>query len=186
SWPGTLWDHGGGTVWGWLSYDPDLNLIYHGTANPGVWNADLRPGDNKWSATVFARDPDTGEAIWAYQITPHDGWDYDGVNENIVVDLPFPSTNSATRKLLVRFDRNGFAYTMDRKNGQVLSAEKYVFANWADHVDLSSGLPIENSEKRTHEGVNVLDICPAAPGGKDEQPAAFSPKTRLFYVPTNN
>jgi lanthanide-dependent methanol dehydrogenase len=186
SWPGTLWDHGGSTVWGWVTYDPDLNLLFHGTANPGVWNADLRPGDNKWSTTVFARDPDTGEAIWAYQITPHDGWDYDGVNENIVVDLRFPSADSATRKLLVRFDRNGFAYTMDRKNGQVLSAEKYVFANWADRIDLSSGLPVENPEKRTHEGVNVLDICPAAPGGKDQQPAAFSPKTGLFYVPTNN
>jgi len=184
TWPGTLWQNGGSTVWGWVSYDPALNLLFHGTANPGVWNPDMRPGDNKWSTTVFARDPNTGEAIWAYQTTPHDAWDYDGVNESIVVDLPM---GGATRRLVVRFDRNGFAYTMDRATGQVLVAQKYVDAvNWASAIDLTTGVPIENPEKRTHEGVVVTDICPAAPGGKDEQPAAFSPNTNLFYVPTNN
>jgi alcohol dehydrogenase (cytochrome c) len=166
-----------------VTYDPQLNLLFHGTANPGVWNPDMRPGDNKWSTTVFARDPNTGEAIWAYQTTPHDAWDFDGVNESIVVDLPFAG---AQRRLLVRFDRNGFAYTMDRSTGQLLLARPYVFVNWANAVDLATGLPQENPEKRTREGVNVTDICPASPGGKDQQPAAFSPATSLFYVPTNN
>jgi PQQ-dependent dehydrogenase (methanol/ethanol family) len=183
TWPGTLWQQGGSTVWAWLTFDPQLNLLFYGTANPGVWNADMRPGDNKWSTTIFARDPDTGDAVWGYQVTPHDGWDFDGVNESIVVDLPI---GGVARKLLVHFDRNGFAYTMDRSTGQVLVAEKYVFVNWADRIDLATGRPVENPAKRTHEGVNVLDICPAAPGGKDQQPAAFSPRTALFYVPTNN
>jgi lanthanide-dependent methanol dehydrogenase len=184
TWPSEdMWRKGGSTVWGFISYDPQLNLIYHGTANPGVWNPDLRPGDNKWSATVFARDPDTGLAAWAYQITPHDAWDFDGVNENIVVNLPFGGT---TRQLLVRFDRNGFAYTMDRATGEVLVAKKFVFVNWAESINLSTGAPVENPAKRPHEGVNVRDICPAAVGGKDQQPAAFSPRTNLFYVPTNN
>jgi lanthanide-dependent methanol dehydrogenase len=183
TWPGTLWRQGGGTVWGYISYDPALNLLYHGTSNPGVWNADMRPGDNKWSTSVFARDPNTGEAVWAYQVTPHDSWDFDGINESILVDLP---VGGAIRKLLVRFDRNGFAYTMDRATGQVLVANAFAPVNWATGIDLATGLPIENPDKRTHEGVNVLDICPAAPGGKDHQPAAFSPVTNLFYVPTNN
>jgi lanthanide-dependent methanol dehydrogenase len=183
TWPGTQWKQGGATVWAWFTYDPTLNLLYHGTANPGVWDADIRPGDNKWSTTIFARDPDTGDAKWAYQVTPHDAWDYDGVNENIVADLPI---GGATRQLLVHFDRNGFAYTMDRGTGQVLVAKPYVFLNWATGIDLTTGLPVEDPTKRTHEGVNVLQICPAAAGGKDEQPAAFSPRTKLFYVPTNN
>lgn len=139
-------------------------------------------------ADVNVRDPDTGEAIWGYQVTPHDGWDFDGVNESIVVNLP---VKGVARQLLVHFDRNGFAYTMDRTTGQVLVAEKYLSkptlsVNWADKIDLVTGIPIENPAKRTHEGVNVLDICPGTPGGKDQQPAAFSPRTRLFYVPTNN
>ncbi|MBA3595917.1 MAG: methanol/ethanol family PQQ-dependent dehydrogenase [Methylibium sp.] len=184
TWPSEfMWQHGGSTVWGFVSYDPQLNLIYYGTANPGVWNPDLRPGDNKWSTTLFARNPDTGQAAWAYQITPHDAWDFDGVNENIVVNLPFGDT---TRQLLVRFDRNGFAYTMDRKTGEVLVAEKFVFVNWAERIDLGTGAPVENPAKRPREGVNVRDICPAGVGGKDQQPAAFSPRTNLFYVPTNN
>ena len=183
TWPGTMWRRGGSTVWGWITYDPQLNLLFHGTANPGVWNADMRPGDNKWSASVFARDPATGEAVWAYQMTPHDAWDFDGVNENIVVDLP---VGGATRPLLVRFDRNGFAYTADRRTGQLLNANPYVFVSWAKSINLATGAPEENPDKRTREGEVVTDICPAAPGGKDQQPAAFSPRTNLFYVPTNN
>jgi len=183
TWGGDLWLHGGSTVWAWITYDPVSNLLYHGTANPGVWNPDLRPGDNKWASTVLARDPDTGDAIWAYQFTPHDSWDYDGVNENIVADLPI---GGVTRQVNVHFDRNGFAYTMDRTTGQVLVAKAYIFLNWASGVDLATGAPIKNPAKQTHEGVNVKDICPAASGGKDFQPAAFSPRTNLFYVPTNN
>jgi len=183
TWPGTLWERGGSTVWGWVTYDPELNLLFHGTANPGVWNADMRPGDNKWSTSIFARDPNSGEAVWAYQMTPHDAWDFDGVNESIVVNIPI---SGAARQVIVHFDRNGFAYTMDRRTGQVLLANPFVFVNWATGIDLTTGKPIEDPAKRTHEGVVVDDICPAAPGGKDEQPSAFSPRTGLFYVPTNN
>ena len=141
TWPGTLWKRGGAIVWAWFTYDPVLNLLYHGTANPGVWNADMRPGANKWSTTIFARNPDTGNAKWAYQVTPHDAWDYDGVNENIVADLPI---NGTTRQLLVHFDRNGFAYTMNRATGEVLVAKPYVFLNWASSIDLKTGLPVED------------------------------------------
>lgn len=188
TWPATppdqpqMWELGGGTVWGWITYDPKKRILYHGTANPGVWNPDMRPGDNKWSAAVFARRLD-GSAKWAYQITPHDSWDYDGVNEGIVADIPF---RGGTLEALVRFDRNGFAYTMDRNSGQVMLAEPYVFQNWALGIDLATGAPRVNPAKQTEEGVNTLDICPASPGGKDQQPAAYSPVTRLFYVPTNN
>lgn len=183
TWPGTLWKQGGGTVWAWLTYDADLNLLFEGTANPGTWNPDIRPGDNKWASTIFARDPDTGEAVWAYQMTPHDSWDFDSVNENIVVNLPF---NGTTRKLLVHFNKNGFAYTFDRATGQVLVAQPFVPVNWADHIDLTTGAPVVNAAKTPHEGVVTPNICPGPPGGKDMEPAAFSPSTGLFYVPAIN
>ena len=183
TWNGDQWRLGGGTTWGWYSYDPELDLFYYGTGNPGTWNPDQRPGDNKWSMTIWARDPDTGEARWAYQMTPHDAWDYDGVNENILVDLEI---NGRMRKALVHFDRNGFAYTLDRATGEVILAEPYGPVNWATGIDLKTGRPIEVPEKRTKEGENTTNICPSAMGFKDQQPAAFSPKTRLFYSPMNN
>jgi PQQ-dependent dehydrogenase (methanol/ethanol family) len=183
TWPGNSWKQGGAVVWGWLSYDPELNLVYHGTSNPGPWNGNQRPGDNKWSAAIIARDPDTGEMVWAFQPTPHDLWDYDAVNENILVDLPMGGT---TRKALVHFDRNGFAYTMDRTTGQVLIAQPFVPMNWSTGVDLATGRPTVNPEKATGQGKKVKDICPSLEGGKNQQPAAFSPQTGLFYVPTNN
>ncbi|MCE8421276.1 PQQ-dependent dehydrogenase, methanol/ethanol family, partial [Rhodovulum sulfidophilum] len=122
SWEGDQWQIGGGTTWGWYSYDPDLNLVYYGTGNPSTWNPSQRPGDNKWSMTIMARDADTGMAKWMYQKTPHDEWDYDGVNENILVDQEI---DGQMRKLLVNLDRNGFGYTLDRETGELLVAKKY-------------------------------------------------------------
>lgn len=192
SWEGDQWQLGGGCTWGWFSYDPDLDLLYYGTGNPGTWNASQRPGDNKWTMTIMARNPDTGMAKWFYQKTPHDEWDYDGVNENILVDLEF---DGEMRKVLVNFDRNGFAYTLDRETGELLVAEKYdPVVNWATHIDMDPesetyGRPMvvpEYSTSQAGEDVNVQGICPAALGTKDQQPAAFSPKTKLFYVPTNH
>jgi PQQ-dependent dehydrogenase (methanol/ethanol family) len=183
SWPGTTWQQGGATVWGWISYDPALDLIYHGTSNPGPWNGAQRPGDNKWSAAIIARDAGTGEMVWAFQPTPHDVWDYDAVNENILVDLPIGGT---TRKALVHFDRNGFAYTMDRGTGEVILAKPYVPMNWSTGVDLKTGRPLLNADKIPFRGKKVSFICPSLEGGKNQQPAAFSPVTGLFYVPTNN
>ena len=183
TWPGDTWKTGGGAVWGWLSYDPELNLIYHGTSNPGPWNQDQRLGDNKWTASILARDADTGEPVWVLQVTPHDLWDYDAVNENILVDLP---VKGRMRKALVHFDRNGFQYTIDRATGEVILAEPYVPMNWSTGIDLATGRPKMVESKKTSEGKKVTDICPSLEGGKNQQPAAFSPVTGLFYVPTNN
>ena len=183
SWPGESWKVGGATVWGWISYDPALNLIYHGTSNPGPWNGVGRPGDNKWSAAIIARDADSGEIVWAFQPTPHDLWDYDAVNENILVDLPLGGT---TRKALVHFDRNGFAYTIDRATGEVILAKAYVPMNWSTGVDLKTGRPVLAPDKVPAPGKKLSQICPSLEGGKNQQPAAFSPRTGLFYVPTNN
>ncbi len=187
TWEGDQWKIGGGTTWGWYSYDPDLNLVYYGSGNPSTWNPVQRPGDNRWSMTVFARDADTGIAKWVYQMTPHDEWDYDGINEMILADIP---VKGQTRKALVHFDRNGFGYTMDRVTGELLVAEKYDPAvNWATHVDMKTGRPQVVAQYSTHqqgEDVNTKNICPAALGTKDQQPAAFSPRTGLFYVPTNH
>jgi lanthanide-dependent methanol dehydrogenase len=187
TWEGDQWKIGGGTTWGWISVDPQLNLIYYGSGNPSTWNPVQRPGDNRWSMTIFARDADTGMGKWVYQMTPHDEWDYDGVNEMILTDQKFKGQD---RKLLVHFDRNGFGYTVDRESGELLVAEKYDPAvNWATHVDMQTGRPQVVSRYSTHhngEDVNSTNICPAALGTKDQQPAAFSPKTGLFYVPTNH
>ena len=179
TWQGDEWKRGGGTTWGWYSYDPELNLFYYGTGNPGTWNPDQRPGDNKWSMTIFARNPETGEAKWAYQMTPHDEWDYDGVNENILFD-------QGGRKLLAHFDRNGFAYTIDRTTGKLVVAEKYGPVNWASKIDLTTGVPVRDAKYGTTSKKNTEGICPAAIGFKDQQPAAYSPQTGFFYVPANN
>ncbi len=183
TWPGEQWKIGGGTTWGWYAYDPDLNLFYYSTGNPGTWNPTPREGDNKWSMTIWARNPDTGVAKWAYQMTPWDAWDYDGINEHLLADL---TIGGKAVKALVHFDRNGFGYTLDRKDGTLLVAEPFVFVNWASGIDKKTGRPIENKDKRTKAGADTKDICPCAMGGKDQQPAAFSPRTGLFYLGTNN
>ena len=187
TWEGDQWQIGGGTTWGWYSYDPDLDLIYYGSGNPSTWNPAQRPGDNRWSMTVFARDPDDGMAKWVYQMTPHDEWDYDGVNEMILADIDVGGTPT---KALVHFDRNGFGYTLNRETGELLVAQKYDPAvNWATEVDMTTGRPQVVSQYSTDqngEDVNTTGVCPAALGSKDQQPAAFSPKTNTFYVPTNH
>jgi len=187
TWQGDQWKTGGGSTWGWYSYDPATNLIYYGTGNPSTWNPVQRPGDNKWSMTIFARDADTGMAKWVYQMTPHDEWDYDGINEMILADIP---VKGKMTKALVHFDRNGFGYTLNRETGELLVAEKYDPAvNWATHVDMKTGRPevvAAYSTQANGEDKNSRNVCPAALGSKDQQPAAFSPKTGLFYVPTNH
>ena len=192
TWQGDQWKTGGGCTWGWYSYDPELNLIYYGSGNPSTWNPKQRPGDNKWSMTIFARNPDTGVAKWVYQMTPHDQWDYDGINEMPLVEQKIDGKD---RKLLVHFDRNGFGYTLDRTNGELLVAEKFDPAvNWATKVDMDRSSPTYGrplvdprfSTEANGEDVNSKGICPAALGTKDQQPSAYSPKTGLFYVPTNH
>ncbi|MCW8195835.1 PQQ-dependent dehydrogenase, methanol/ethanol family [Proteobacteria bacterium 005FR1] len=184
TWPPEQWQLGGSTVWGWISYDPELDLFYYGTGNPGVWNPDMRPGDNKWSISIIARDPDTGEARWAYQLVPHDAWDYDEIMENILVDMPW---NGEMRKLLIHPGRTGFVFVLDRETGQLLSAEKFhPPTNWATGYDLDTGLPQIDESKRTHMGQTTYDICPSSTGAKEVFPSAVSPRTGLLYIPAHN
>ena len=203
SWSGDAWRQGGGTTPGWIAYDPVLDLIYYGTDQPAPANPEQRPGDNKWTSTIFARDPATGKVRWALQITPHDEWGYGAANESILADL---TVKGEAVKALVHFARNGFAYTIDRGTGRILVAEKYGPANWARGVDLATGLPQVDprfavppaaagpatpASPVAARGARVppppaSGICPAAIGAKYLQPAAFSPLTRLFYVPAAN
>jgi lanthanide-dependent methanol dehydrogenase len=183
SWPPDAWKIGGGTMWGWISYDPDQDLIFYGSANPGPWNPDQRPGDNKWTSTLFARKPETGEAAWAFQFSQHDLHDYDGINEQILADIPI---NGQTRKVLMRPERNGYVYVMDRVTGEVISAEPYGFVNASTGVDKHTGALMYNPDKEPKVGKVVRMICPAAPGMKDWQPSAYSPRTGLLYIPHQN
>jgi PQQ-dependent dehydrogenase (methanol/ethanol family) len=183
TWPPDAWQQGGGNVWGWLSFDPDLNLLYHGTGNPGPWNAEMRPGDNKWTAGIFARDPDTGAARWFYQFSPHDLYDWDGINENILLDMPW---QGQPRKVVVRPDRNGHIYVLDRVTGEVLSAEPFHHLTATAGVDLKTGRLNYVPEKAPQMNRVVRDICPTAPGAKDWNPSTFSHQTGLLYIPHNN
>jgi PQQ-dependent dehydrogenase (methanol/ethanol family) len=179
TWPAGMHRQGAGSVWAWVSYDPQLNLIYYGTSNPGPRVPTQRPGYNLWTSAVFARDADTGMAKWAYQFTPHDQWDYDGVNENLLVDIAW---QGKPRKALVHFDRNAFAYTMDRATGEVLSAQPFAYQNWSSGIDLKTGMPVVNPAMQPKPNVKLANVCPPDIGGKDWQPSAFSPRTGLLYA----
>ena len=183
TWPPDGWKLGGGTTWGWISYDPELDLLYYGTANPGPWNPEQRPGDNKWTCGMFARKPDTGQAVWAYQWSPHDLYDHDGINELILLDLPI---NGRLRKTLVRPERNGYVYVLDRTSGEVLSANPFVYITTSSGVDLKTGRLKPVPEKATGFGRVTRNICPPAPGAKDWEPSAYSPLTKLLYIPHAN
>ncbi|MDQ2736189.1 MAG: PQQ-dependent dehydrogenase, methanol/ethanol family [Pseudomonadota bacterium] len=179
SWPAGMWKTGAGAVWGWVSYDPESNLIYYGTSNPGPRVPSQRPGYNLWTSALFARDATTGQAKWAYQFTPHDQWDYDGVNENVLLDLVF---DGKPRKVLVHFDRNAFAYTIDRLTGEVLSAAPFGHQNWSHGIDLKTGMPKVVAEMQPKPNVKLSNVCPPDIGAKDWQPSAFSPHTGLVYA----
>ncbi len=187
TWQGDQYKLGGGTTWGWYAYDPKLNLVYYGSGNPGTWNPAQRPGDNKWSMTIWARDLNTGTAKWVYQMTPHDEWDFDGVNEMILLDI---DKDGKKVPVVAHFDRNGFGYTLNRVTGELLVAEKYdPQVNWATKVDMKSGRPIVDkkySPGTTGPDVDVKGICPAALGSKDQQPASYDPATGYLLVPTNH
>jgi PQQ-dependent dehydrogenase (methanol/ethanol family) len=182
TWPPEQWKIGGGTVWGWISYDPELDLLFYGTGDPASWNADVRAGDNKWTSGIFARKPATGEAIWFYQYTPHDLYGHDGINESIVADLEL-TPGEAKRKVLLHADRNGYLYVLDRRSGEVLSATQFVRVTGTKGVDLKTGRLQFNDEKKPELNKVIRDIAPAAPGGKDWQPSAFSPRTGFLYLP---
>jgi PQQ-dependent dehydrogenase (methanol/ethanol family) len=196
SYPGDEWQRGGGAQWGWYSYDPELKLVYTSSGNPGLWSPSYRckfktheecnngTQDNKFSMAIFARKIDTGEVVWVYQMTPFDQWDYDGVNENMLEDA---TVDGKMRKILIHFDRNGFAYVLDRVDGTLLRAHKYVTVNWAEKIDLKTGRPIKVKEHSPFGPNEMHQACPSAMGGKDQQPAAIDPsEPGIAYVPTNN
>ncbi|HET9708798.1 MAG TPA: PQQ-dependent dehydrogenase, methanol/ethanol family [Gemmatimonadales bacterium] len=185
SWPPDAWKRAGIPVWGWLTYDATLDLVYFGTGNASPYNPEQRPGDNKWASSVLARRPEDGALVWAYQFTPHESWDFDSNAEMILADL---TVHGKLRKVLVHFDKNGFAYTIDRATGEVLVAAPFTPINWAARVDLTTGRPLVDSTKLTGASRgNVKNICPTLEGGKSPaSPSSYSPRTGLFYVSTNN
>jgi PQQ-dependent dehydrogenase (methanol/ethanol family) len=183
TWPRDAWKVGGGTVWGWLSYDPLLGLVYYGTSAPAPGDAAQRPGDNQFTSGIFARDLDSGAARWFYQVSPHDAFAYDAVNENVLVDLDI---GGVARKTLLHADRNGYVYVMDRTSGEVISATPFVAVNTSTGVDARTGSLLYAADKAQRPGIVVRDICPASAGGKNWQPSAYSPRTRLLYIPHQN
>ncbi len=188
TWPGDLWKTGGAATWNIGTYDPETNLIFFGTGNPAPWNSHMRPGDNLYSSSTVAIDPDTGKIVWHYQTTPHDGWDYDGVNELISFDL---NKDGKVIKAGAKADRNGFFFVLDRTNGKFISATPFVSKiTWASGFD-ATGRPKYNPESRpgapsaTGEKGPTVTVAPSFLGGKNWMPMAYSPETKLFYVPSN-
>ena len=180
TWPPGRWQIGGGPVWGWISYDPKTNLIFYGSGNPGPWNSNQRQGDNKWTTTIFARDANTGEAVWGDQLNPHDLYDYDEINENLLIDMPI---NGKMTHVLVHPGRDGFMFVIDRQTGQIYSADKYDTQTSMKYFDVKTGRPVMNDALKPVLGKNISGICPASPGAKDWQPTAYSPVTKLLYIP---
>ena len=187
SWPGEMWKSGGAATWLGGTYDPSTNLVYFGTGNPGPWNSHLREGDNLYSCSTLAIDVDTGKIVWHYQTTPHDGWDFDGVNEFVTFDMN-------GHRVGAKADRNGFFYVIDAKNGKLENAFPFVKKiTWATGIDLKSGRPNYVPENRpgdptkSAEGQKgeVVFSAPSFLGGKNQMPMAYSPKTGMFYVPAN-
>jgi PQQ-dependent dehydrogenase (methanol/ethanol family) len=188
SWYQDSWKRGGGTVWGWFTYDPELNMFYYGTGNCGPWNPDYRrdpataPGldvySNKYCASLLARDADTGELIWAYSLTPQDQWDYDEPNINLLVDLEIDGEMHQT---LLRPARNGFFYVFDRATGELLVEPwKFTDVNWAESIDLETGRPVFNMDKIVFTGQPVENICPRI-AARNWENDTYSPDTGLVY-----
>ena len=191
TWKGDSWKFGGGVAWHIGSYDPALNLLYYGTSNPAPWGASIRGNDsssigqytNLYTASTLAINPDTGKIVWHYQTTPHDAWDYDGVNELVLADLDIGGQKTP---VALKADRNGFFYVLDRRNGKLLSAEKFIELNWATSIDMTTGRPVENADKRPRLGFRAKNICPNLIGGKNWMPMSYSFQTGLVYMPTMN
>jgi len=193
SWKGDSWKFGGGVAWNVGSYDPKLNLVYYGTSNASPWSgavrgndsSDIGPYSNLYTASVLALDPDTGKIAWHYQFTPHDVWDYDGVNELVFADLP---AGSKKTPVIMQANRNGFFYVLDRRNGKLLSAKPFVDVNWASSIDMQTGRPIEAADNAKRPGMKrkASNICPNLIGGKNWQPMSYNPQTGLVYMPTLN
>ena len=193
TWPGDLWKTGGAATWNGATYDPDTNLIFVGTGNPAPWNSHLRPGDNLFSSSTVAINPDTGKIVWHYQTTPHDGWDFDGVNEFVSFDYKDPKTGKVI-KAGGKADRNGFFFVLDRTNGKLLNAFPFVNKiTWAKSIDLKTGRPVYDDSNRPGDPSKSADgkkgevvfSAPSFLGGKNQMQIAYNPDTGYFYVPAN-
>jgi len=191
TWKGDSWKYGGAAAWNIGSYDPALNLVYYGTSNPSPWSASVRGTDssnygqftNLYSASTVALDADTGKLVWHYQSTPHDAWDYDGVNELVLADVDL---NGKKTPVLFKADRNGFFYVLNRKTGELLSAKLFATANWTSGMDMATGRPIEDPEKRPRLNFRATNVCPSAIGNKNWMPMSYDLQTGLVYMPTLN
>jgi methanol dehydrogenase (cytochrome c) subunit 1 len=184
TWEGDAWKIGGGTNWGWYAYDPDLKMLYYGSGNPAPWNETMRPGDNKWTMTIWGRDINSGEAKFGYQKTPHDEWDYAGVN---YMGLSEQKVNGKMTKLLTHPDRNGLVYTLNRENGDLVNAFKIDnTVNWVKHVDLKTGLPVRDPEYSTHMDHEAKGICPSAMGYHNQGIESYDPNRQLFFMGVNH
>ncbi|MYM64873.1 PQQ-dependent dehydrogenase, methanol/ethanol family [Pseudomaricurvus sp. HS19] len=190
TWPGDMWKTGGAATWLGGTYDPDVDLLFFGTGNPAPWNSHLRPGDNLYSASRLAIDPDTGKIVWHFQTTPHDGWDFDGVNELVSFDY---KEKGKTIKAAATADRNGFFYVLDRTNGDFIRGMPFVKKlNWAKGLD-EKGRPLYDEAFRPGNPADAKDgakgktvfSIPSFLGGKNWMPMAYSQDTGLFYVPSN-
>ncbi len=173
---------GGATTWVTGSYDPDLDLTYWGTGNAGPYTPKYRGGDSLYSASVIAVRPKTGEIVWHYQWTPNDIYDYDGVNENVIADL---NVDGQMRKVIMHADRNGFFYVIDRANGQLLKAYPFGKVNWATHIDMKTGRPVETDIRKRMESGEEVELWPFS-GTKNWAPMSFNPKTNTVYLNTIN
>lgn len=185
TWEGDAWKIGGGTNWGWYAYDPGTNMFYYGSGNPAPWNETMRPGDNKWTMTIWGRDATTGRARFGYQKTPHDEWDYAGVNVMMLSEQK--DKTGKMRKLLTHPDRNGIVYTLDRENGDLISADKIDdTVNEFTHVDLKTGIPVRVPEKGTRMDHQAKDVCPSAMGYHNQGHDSYDPDRQLFYMGINH
>lgn len=185
SWDGEWWKYGGGgTAWDAMAYDPALNLLYVGTGNGSPWNRDYRSpkgGDNLYVSSILAINPDNGELIWYYQTTPGDTWDYTATQHLMLADL---TIEGQVRQVIMQAPKNGFFYVLDRTDGSLISAEPYIYLNWAQKVDLTTGRPIETDFSR-YQDVNAV-IFPGPGGGHNWQPMAFNRTHNLVYIPTHH
>ena len=184
TWEDDAWKIGGGTNWGWYAYDTDLEMLYYGSGNPAPWNETMRPGDNKWTMTIWGRDVNTGKAKFGYQKTPHDEWDYAGVN---YMGLSEQMVDGKMTKLLTHPDRNGLVYTLNRETGALVNAFKIDdTVNWVKKVDLKTGLPIRDPEYSTHMDHEAKGICPSAMGYHNQGIESYDPNKKLFFMGTNH
>ncbi|WP_304236666.1 PQQ-dependent dehydrogenase, methanol/ethanol family [Jiulongibacter sediminis] len=182
TWTGEWWKYGGGgTAWDNMAYDPDLNLLYVGTGNGSPWDRNQRSpdgGDNLFLSSILAINPDNGELQWYYQTTPGDSWDFTATQHMILADLEI---EGQTRKVLMQAPKNGFFYVLDRTNGELISAEKFTYVNWAKGIDSETDRPIEEEWAR-YKDVNAM-IAPNFDGGHNWQPMTFDKKRNLVFLP---